>query len=227
MKSLSEFNSEISFAYDFQESRLKKCIKIISDIPAGTMLDIGCTHGDWGLFWKNQGWKVFGVDVNSQNVQASKNAGLDATVCDCNAEKLPFADQSFDFIFAGEVIEHLIDTDGFIKDIYRCLIPGGKAIITTPNLASFENRMRLLFGIYPIWVDYSLKGSGHVRAYTPRVLKKQLNQNGFKVKKLLGNWVPFIPQKYANDVRYPWISITGDIFPSLSMDIMVLVEKPN
>jgi SAM-dependent methyltransferase len=227
MKTLSEFNSEQAFGYDFKESRLKKCIKLISDIPIGAMLDVGCTKGDWGMFWQNRGWKVSGVDVNPDNVSASKSAGLDAILCDCNSERLPFKDQSFDLIFAGEVIEHLIDTDGFIADIYRCLAPGGRAIITTPNLASFENRMRLLLGIYPIWVDYSLKGSGHVRAYTPNILKKQLIQHGFTIRKHLGNWVPFIPQKYAHDIRYPWLSVTGDVFPSLSMDTMILVERPN
>jgi len=226
MKTLSEFNAEQTFGYDFQESRLKKCIKLISALPVGSMLDIGCTKGDWGLFWQSQGWSVSGIDVNPQNIAASKSAGLDAVLCDCNSEKLPFEDQSFTLIFAGEVIEHLVDTDRFIAEIYRCLVPGGTAIITTPNLASFENRIRLLFGIYPIWVDYSLKGSGHVRAYTPRVLKKQLIQHGFNIKKHLGNWVPFIPQRYAHDISHPWMAVTGDIFPSLSMDTILLLEKP-
>ena len=149
MKTISEFNDEVDFRSDFNESRLKKCIKLMADIPIGVMLDIGCEKGQWGHYWKNKGWKVHGLDVNHRNVELSKSAGLDATICDCNSEKLPFSDQSFDFIFAGEIIEHLIDTDGFIEEIYRCLVPGGKAIITTPNLASFENRMRLLFGVYP------------------------------------------------------------------------------
>lgn len=226
MKTLSAANAEKAFVYELNEGRLIKCAKLISSMPVGAMLDIGCTQGDWGLYWQDRGWKVFGVDINSSNVIASNKAGLDASLCDCNSEKLPFQDKSFNFIFAGEVIEHLVDTDGFIDEIYRCLIPGGQAIITTPNLASFENRMRLLLGFYPLWVDYSLDGTGHVRAYTPRVLKRQLTHRGFKIKKHLGNWVPFVPQKYIDDVRHPWMSVTGDIFPSLSMDIMLLVERP-
>lgn len=226
MKTLSGFNSDVPFGYSFDESRLKKCIKLIDKIPIGSFLDIGCTQGAWGVYWKNKGWKVSGVDVNPSNIEASIKLGIDALLCDCNAEKLPFDDKSFDFIFAGEVIEHLIDTDGFLEEVFRCLKPGGRAIITTPNLASFENRLRLLFGFYPLWVDYSLEGSGHVRAYTPAVLKKQLIAHGFFIDKHLGNWVPIVPQRFAHDVSHPWLAITGDIVPSLSMDTILLVRKP-
>jgi len=61
-----------------------------------------------------------------------------------------------------------------------------------------------------------------VRGYTPRVLKKQMAAHGLAVIKQLGNWVPFIPQHFTDDVKVPALAITGDWFPSLSMDIIVL-----
>ncbi len=45
-----------------------------------------------------------------------------------------FEDNSFDTIVTFQVIEHLQDDDLFIKEIHRVLRPGGKAIITTPNI---------------------------------------------------------------------------------------------
>lgn len=225
MQTISKYNEQTNFEIEFRESRIKKVTKIIEKLKPGKFLDIGCANGDWAFYWQQKGWKSSGIDIHFDYVNLAIQKGIDAKVCDLNKDKIPFADACFDLIFAGEVIEHLIDTDGFIKEIYRCLKPNCHVILTTPNLTSFENRLRILFGIYPIWVNYNLNGSGHIRAYTPRVLKKQLRQHGFKVIKHLGNWVPFLPQRLIDDVRFPYLSFTGSLFPRLSMDIIILATK--
>ncbi|WP_425392976.1 class I SAM-dependent methyltransferase [Ekhidna sp.] len=46
----------------------------------------------------------------------------------------PFEDNTFDTIITFQVIEHVKDDDGFIKEIHRVLKPGGRALITTPNI---------------------------------------------------------------------------------------------
>lgn len=96
----------------------------------------------------------------------------------------------FDLVFAGEVIEHLVDTGHFLSEVNRVLRTGGTFIITTPNLVSLENRIRALFGKYPKWMDYDLNGIGHIRAYTPKVLKEQFIKYGFKIEKHFGNFLP-------------------------------------
>ncbi|MDD5772186.1 MAG: class I SAM-dependent methyltransferase [bacterium] len=225
MKTISKFNREMTFGIEFKESRIKKSIEIIRKMTPGLFLDIGCSDGSWGSYWKNKGWKCFGTDINPGSIESAGNKGIEAKICDLNKDPLPFGDKIFDLIFAGEVIEHLIDTDGFLKEIYRCLKPEGKLLLTTPNLVSFENRLRMFLGRYPMWVDYSLNGSGHVRAYNPRVLKKQLIENGFLIKIHTGNWVPFLPQSMVNDIDFPCMSITGTLFPNIAMDIIILAEK--
>jgi len=226
MQNLSTYNKNKSFKLNLKQSRVKKSIKLIESLPGkGTLLDIGCSTGEWAFFWQNKGWFSYGIDVNEQHVFEACQKGILAKVCDLNSEPIPFEDNFFDVIFAGEVIEHLIDTDTFIGEIYRCLKKGGHLLITTPNLISFENRLRILLGIYPIWVDYHLGGEGHVRAYTPGVLKNQLRAFGFKIIKHTGNWVPFVPQRILNDLQCPWLSITGGLFPNLSMDIIILALK--
>jgi 2-polyprenyl-3-methyl-5-hydroxy-6-metoxy-1,4-benzoquinol methylase len=225
MQQLSTYNAAHDFGYNFKETRLRKCASIIKSLSVGRLLDIGCTRGAWALRWQSRGWDVSGVDVNADEVGLAKSSGVDARVCDLNREKLPFADGEFDLIFAGEVIEHLIDTDGFLGEVSRCCKSGGHLLLTTPNLASFENRVRLLLGMYPKWLNYSLDGSGHVRLYTPRILKRQLRAHGLSIIRQTGNWVPFIPQHFIDDTKMPSLSITGDLFPNLAMDIIVLAQK--
>ncbi len=225
MTSVTEYNSTRTFTYEMGESRLKKCARLISDLPPGKLLDIGCSNGDWALHWKAGGWEPHGIDIDKKHLEIARSRGVDARFCDLNSDTIPFPDEFFDLIFAGEVIEHLVDTDKFLSEVARCTKAGGRVLITTPNLASFENRLRLVLGMYPNWLNYNLKGSGHVRAYTPRILKKQMASHGLKVLHHLGNWVPFIPQHFTDDVKVPWLSFTGDLFPNLSMDIIVLAEK--
>lgn len=225
MKTISDYNIATKFTYEMRESRLKKCIKIMKSLKPGRMLDIGCSNGEWATYWTTLGWECSGVDIDRNHVEIARERGIDAKHCDLNNAPLPFGDQSFDLIFAGEVIEHLVDTDGFLRELQRCVRPSGLVLITTPNLVSFENRVRILLGIYPIWVNYNLAGSGHVRAYTPRVLKRQLREHGFQVVVHKGNWVPFVPQRFLNDVNMPALAITGDMFPSLSMDIIMLARQ--
>lgn len=225
MQTVSAYNATKKFPYQMRESRLKKCAKLIERLPPGNMLDIGCSSGDWCAHWQERGWRCSGLDIDREHIAIAKERNIDARFCDLNRDSFPFDPGAFDLIFAGEVIEHLVDTDGFIAELHRCLHPGGHALITTPNLVSFENRIRVLLGIYPAWLNYNLSGSGHVRGYSPRVLKKQLREHGFTIVAHKGNWVPFIPQRFVHDIGWPWLSVTGDIWPNLSMDIMILARK--
>jgi 2-polyprenyl-3-methyl-5-hydroxy-6-metoxy-1,4-benzoquinol methylase len=128
-------------------------------------------------------------------------------------------------VFAGEIIEHLVDTRRFLDELHRVLRPGGIAVITTPNLASFENRVRLLFGVYPAWLEYELGDQGHVRAYTKRTLRTHLTATGFSVEKITGNWVPFVPQALLHDVRWPALARTGDWLPGLSQGLIATARR--
>lgn len=225
IQTVSEYNRATKFTYELRESRLKKCVRLIDSLAPGSLLDIGCSTGDWGLFWQARGWSPAGLDIDREHVGIARERGVDARYCDLNRDAIPFDTSSFDLIFAGEVIEHLVDTDGFLRELNRCCKPGGHILVTTPNLASFENRVRLMIGMYPKWLNYNLAESGHVRGYTPRALKKQLAEHGFQVVRQLGNWVPFVPQHFVDDIRMPSLAITGDLLPSLAMDIIVLAQK--
>jgi 2-polyprenyl-3-methyl-5-hydroxy-6-metoxy-1,4-benzoquinol methylase len=228
VSSLSEYNRERykALKVDLRESRLRKVARWILEKPAGTLLDIGCGDGAMAARFRSVGFSVYGIDASKSQVAAALAKGIDARVQDLAAESLPFQNEFFDVIFAGEVIEHLVDTTAFLRETWRVLKYGGTLIVTTPNLASFENRLRLLLGIYPIWVEYKLEGGqGHVRAYTPRTLKSHLRSVGFHVTRHTGNWVPFIPQRFADDVRHPFLALTGALFPGLAMDIIVEAVK--
>jgi hypothetical protein len=53
-----------------------------------------------------------------------------------------------------------------------------------------------------------------------------LQSHGLRPRRWLGNWVPFLPQAWMDDVRFPWLAATGDWLPGLAMDLIVLAQKP-
>ena len=206
---------------DLRESRLKKVLALLEEEQRGALLDVCCAGGEVCVLLARAGWRVEGLEREPLLVESAKQRGISVQCGEFDRDPFPWEPGTFDAVVAGEVIEHVIDTDYLLSEIARVLRPNGVLVITTPNLASFENRIRLLLGRYPMWMDHRVQGTGHLRYYTPRILRRQLEQHGFRVERHVGNWVPFIPQRWLDDRRVPWLAVTGDWWPSLAMDILM------
>jgi 2-polyprenyl-3-methyl-5-hydroxy-6-metoxy-1,4-benzoquinol methylase len=210
---------------DLRESRLKKLVGLLAEERPGRLLDVGCAGGELAALLGTFGWQVEGVEREPALVEAARARGISVRRADFDQEPLPWDQETFDAAVAGEVIEHVIDTDHLLGELARILRPGGVLVVTTPNLASLENRIRLLLGRYPVWMDCGVQGTGHLRYYTPRVLRRQLENHGFRVERHVGNWVPLLPQRWIDDRKFPWLTVTGDWWPSLAMAILMKARR--
>ncbi|MCA1830729.1 MAG: class I SAM-dependent methyltransferase [Actinobacteria bacterium] len=100
------------------------------------MLDVGCGEGyGANLLGRDASW-VVATDASEETVRHAKEKyrrdNLAWVVCD--AERLPFADRSFDVISSLQVIEHLRDTDRHLRDVARVLRADGWHYVATPNI---------------------------------------------------------------------------------------------
>jgi 2-polyprenyl-3-methyl-5-hydroxy-6-metoxy-1,4-benzoquinol methylase len=210
---------------DLRESRIRKLLALLGTETPARLLDVGCAGGELAALLATRGWRVQGAEAERALAEAARARGVDTRAVDLDRASLPWSDGAFDAVVAAEVIEHVIDTDHLLAEIARVLRPGGAVVITTPNLASLENRLRLLLGRYPMWMDVGVEGAGHLRYYTPRMLRYQLARHGLHVERHVGNWVPLVPQRWLDDRRAPWLAVTGDWWPSLAMGIVMKARR--
>jgi 2-polyprenyl-3-methyl-5-hydroxy-6-metoxy-1,4-benzoquinol methylase len=102
---------------------------------------------------------------------------------DAEAERFPYNDASFDTVVCSEVIEHLkYDPAHLLREINRVLKPGGRLILSTPNITSDMALYRLLSGRHPqVWSAYTgIDGDRHNREYTPGEIRRLLQWAGFR-----------------------------------------------
>ena len=111
-------------------------------------IDIGCGDGKLTLDFRDklQSRNITGADGQDGRLSAATKNGVDEVIKVNLEEKWPLKDKSFDVVISNQVIEHMVNIDNFIKEIYRILKPGGYCVISTENLASWHNIFALILG---------------------------------------------------------------------------------
>lgn len=108
------------------------------------ILDAGCGFG-YGvkILTFNNPTMAIGIDNSISSLKyAKKNYFFNNTsYIVTDAIKTPFADKTFDTIYAFELIEHMKDADVFLSEMVRILKDDGNIFISTPNkkLSGYEN----------------------------------------------------------------------------------------
>jgi ubiquinone/menaquinone biosynthesis C-methylase UbiE len=114
---------------DLDREYRRDVLSLFEPNPGAQLLDLGCGNGEFTMRVAERigTSHVAGVDVGEQSVEQARARGVNCYLADLNG-RIPFEDESFDVVCANQIIEHLSDTDGFIKEMRRVLKSGGYAV---------------------------------------------------------------------------------------------------
>ena len=180
----------------------------IDQAKSAKVLDIGPFRGDLILERVKNIKKpdIYAVDNDNDAIKSCQELGIKTKKYDIE-KGLPYKTNEFDIVSANQIIEHLINTDLFVKEIYRVLKPNGYLVLSTENLSSWHNLFALLMG----WQAFSqnishLKNIGnplriwgnsigediHRQIFTPRGLMELTEIHRLKIEKSFGaGYYPF------------------------------------
>lgn len=219
-----EFNS---FRYssdveinDVEKIRINKVLRLIGRNKS--ILDLACWDGSISEIIKKNNNKVLGIEISDNAIKKARAKGIEVFDIDLNSNWSNNVAEKFDVVFAGEIIEHIFDTDNFLKQVWQVLKPSGFLVITTPNVASLGRRLLLLLGRSPL-IEVTARNydAGHIRYFTFSSLLKLLLENNFNIDQAMSDSINF--NKNGNIKT----SFFANIFPSLGRTLIVKASIKN
>ncbi len=146
----------------------------------GTLLDVGCALG---YFLKgirdHSSWKVHGVEFGKDAARFAREK-LDLDVHEGDLKSAGYAERFFDFIHINNVLEHVTDPAGLLRECRRILRDDGVLFLSVPNGAC---DVRPLVDFFRSEDRPARSGSGHIFFFPQETLIRMVRESGFHIRK--------------------------------------------
>ena len=200
---ISDAHYRTNTEYDRSSKQFMRSM-VPSDRPL-RILDIGCGTGLNATQLARQGHDVFGIDLSPVAIEKFRANGLKGAVVNIEAGPLPLPAESFDMIYASDVIEHCVDTIAFLHNMRTVLKPGGILLLSTPNSAFWGYRLLGLLGL----AASEYQHPGHVRFFSKRSLLASIDKAGFEIIAVSARHMYLILGRRVGDPLGPLLRLTG------------------
>ncbi len=184
-------------------------LEYLGPVEGRHILEIACGRGGFVRQLTSRGAHAFGADfsisalrIAQEKLQRTNGQAARASLVQADAQRLPYAGNSFDAVLSCETIEHLPDPQSALREMWRVTRPGGQLFLTTPNYLNW-------MGLYEL---YAIVRRPHRRAGQPfdrrqifLQVRRWLRRAGWEILRSDGtvHQFPFIPGR--NPVAFPWL----------------------
>jgi 2-polyprenyl-3-methyl-5-hydroxy-6-metoxy-1,4-benzoquinol methylase len=138
-------------------------LELVKRLQPGSVLDVGCSKGEFLYMMKTMGWNTTGFDFSSKPPNVFN---LDIRYGELSKTNLP--KESFDLITLWGVLEHIYYPSETLEKVNKLLKPGGTLILTVTNFNSLQSRIMRQDDI-----------PRHTTLFTKKSLAAMLENNGF------------------------------------------------
>lgn len=151
------------------------------------ILDLGCGAGYLAAKLRELGHRVTGIDVReAQGVTSRTDHFLVADLARGLPEEIV---GPFDVIILGDVLEHVRHPEILLQSLHRVWAPGGRVLVTVPNISHWYPRLRIAFGMFG-YDKTGILDEDHVRFFTRRLARQLFARTGWTVTKTEGIGTP-------------------------------------
>lgn len=174
---------------DFEGSSHRILIDLIQRYSNGarTLLDLGAAGGELGEALRKQFGRRIGFEYDVDRIGDLREHFDQAVVADLEAvRRLP---GNADAIVLADILEHLRDPSTLLACVRDSLSREGHLFVSVPNIANVTVRIGLLFGIFE-YRERGILDSSHLRFYTMRTIKREIESAGFRIVAFRGSSVP-------------------------------------
>lgn len=153
----------------------------------GTLLDLGAAGGELGSAVREQFSRTLGFEYNVDCV--GQLCGRFDQIVVADLETVKHLPKEVDAIVLADVLEHLRNPARVLGLVREALNDDGRVFISVPNIANITVRLGLLFGIFE-YRDRGILDHTHLRFYTKRTIRREVEQAGFRILEVSGSSVP-------------------------------------
>jgi 2-polyprenyl-6-hydroxyphenyl methylase/3-demethylubiquinone-9 3-methyltransferase len=217
--------------------------RLTDDVKGKKMLDYGGGAGIMAIPYAQDGAEVILVDAESNALNTAifyaKKQKVESKIRTIHADVFPenLKKKRFDIVIAKDIIEHIHDDRGFLKDLSDCQDKGGILLLSTQNSFSLNY---LLEGSYQKYIRGNKNWCGwdttHLRFYTRYSLKEKLNLAGYSPQKWASvyiipynifSWFFLLKVNIYASFLHKFDLLFGTIFPfnRLGWNIIVRAKK--
>jgi len=179
---------------EWNEENLERILKFCSDKIQGRVLDVGCGDGFFTakILQRFNLKNVYGLDISSKAVDLARLKHPEINFQQSALNHIPEETNSIDSITMIEVIEHLVDIEGTLKELFRVMKPGGILLIATTD---FNWLKQVIIAIF-FFEKYFYPTNPHIRFFKKSTLADILSKNGFSIIKYAwnGDYLKIMPK---------------------------------
>lgn len=170
-----QYYEEISGVRNIKEevARYRKASQLAQVPPGAKVLDIGCRDGALRNYLGGE-VQYYGIEI------VTEFASPRVKIQDIS-NGTEFENDSFDYVFCIEVLEHVRNPHFVLNEIKRVLKPSGFLILSVPNPYHFKEILWNIFNVPD--------KTGHIYSWTKQTLRKLMKFCGFRLVSMTGTYL--------------------------------------
>ncbi|HEX3507508.1 MAG TPA: class I SAM-dependent methyltransferase [Candidatus Dormibacteraeota bacterium] len=192
--------------------KLRYLLSDLKDVH-GKVLDVGCGGGSVAKAVKRErpDLAVYGCDLSRSalSIASTSPDGVDFRLA--TADRLPFADGEFDFVWIFDVLEHVENPEQLLREVARVLRPGGGLHVVLPLEGQAWTLYRLV-GCGTRWTA-KIRHCGHIKIFSADTFRTVASSCGLPVSSR--RWSYHLMLQVIDLLYFSWLDVRGPVSGSV------------